>query len=207
MGPWCPQIEPVLWLNVIQISGQDMVWGYILVRTLECSQRLIKARLGMISNDETSPRQTAPVDPWWTLVELDLFGEPDSQQRLVDCLAEAVQGLASPAAHLERLQSAMARATLSALEHSRMHESEAPPIVRVLIPKRSRPARTTDPTCTEPIQLRAAQGETQQRGPKRSHGWNFFQVEKTMQDPGHKARRLIELFLYPAGEKYDATDD
>ena len=93
----------------------------------------------MTSKDETSSRQTAQVHTWRTLVELDLSGEPGSEQLVADRVAEAVRSLGWSAAHLERLKLAVIRAALNTVERSRAVDSKSAPVIRVTFQPRHSP--------------------------------------------------------------------
>jgi anti-sigma regulatory factor (Ser/Thr protein kinase) len=161
----------------------------------------------MTSSDAASPGQTAHVQTWQTLAEFDLSGEPGGEDRMAERIAEAVRGLEWPAAHLKRLKLALVRTMLNAIEHSRVHDSEASPVIRVLIPQSSRPARATDQPCAESTQLPATARPAQHSRQTPSRGWGFFLIEKTVQSPGrHDVRHLIELYLYPEGETRDPNN-
>jgi anti-sigma regulatory factor (Ser/Thr protein kinase) len=158
----------------------------------------------MTSSDAASPGQIVHAQTWQTLAEFDLSGEPGSEDRLAERIAEAVRGLEWPAAHLKRLKLVLVRTLANAIEHSRAHDSKATPIIRVLIPRNSRLARGTDQARAESTQLPATARPAQPSRQTPSRGWGFFLIEKTVQSPGrHEVRHLIELYLYPEGDKRD----
>lgn len=151
----------------------------------------------MTSNGMTSPRQTANHHPWQTLIEFDLSTEPGSEHVAADRVAGAMQKLNWPAAHLEQLKLALAQAVRKATESNRRYDSEAPLVIRVLIPKNYPATGETDPATAEPTQHQAFAGKAQQVGQPPSLGWSFFLIEKALPVPGGVGQHLLEVFLYP----------
>jgi len=137
-------------------------------------------------------------------VELDLSGEPGNEQLVADQVAEAVRSLDWSAAHLERLKLAVIRAALNTIAHSRVYDSKAAPVMRVLIPRGSLPEHAADQSRVQSTQPPAGKRQTQHSSQAPARGWGFFLIEKTVQGPdGREVQHFVELFLYPEGEKRD----
>lgn len=153
----------------------------------------------MTLNDMTPPQRTVHEHTWQTLIEFELSGEPGSEGLAVGRVAEAVQRLNWSMAHLEQLKLALGRATWNVMERSRLYNSEAPLIIRVLIPKDDEVTQEADQAGNEPDKGRASKRVTQQASPSPSRGWGFFLVQKQEDDPQSSTGRphhTIELFLY-----------
>lgn len=58
-----------------------------------------------------------PGDEWQTLAELLIPSAPDNERLAMEQVATAVAGLALPPRPLERLKTAVAEATMNAMEH------------------------------------------------------------------------------------------
>jgi hypothetical protein len=160
----------------------------------------------MTSKDETSARQPAQGHTWQTLVELDLSGEPGSEQLVADHVAEAVRSLDWSAAHLERLKLVLIRAALYTIARSRACDAEATPVIRVLIPQGSLPEHAADQSRVESTQPLAGKRQTQHSSQATARGWGFFLIEKTVQGPdGREVQHIVELHLYQEGEKRDPS--
>jgi hypothetical protein len=156
----------------------------------------------MTSNDVIPPKRTAHEHTWQTLIEFSLAREPGSERLAVDRVVEAVQRLNLPAAHLGQLELTLARATLNAMERSHRYGSEAPLVIRVLIPENGPAIREADQAGSGPTRHQAPDGEIQQVGRPSSRGWGFFLIEKAVPDSGGGGGPVLELFLYPEGEKH-----
>jgi anti-sigma regulatory factor (Ser/Thr protein kinase) len=158
----------------------------------------------MTSNDVTPRKQTAHDHTWQTLIEFSLSREPGSERLAVDRVVEAVQRLNLPAAHLAQLELALAEAMRNTMERSHRYGSEAPLLVRVLIPQGSQATRAADQAGGKPTQHHASEREAQQTSQLPSRGWSFFLVEKAAPSPGRRdVRHVIELFLYTEGDKHN----
>jgi anti-sigma regulatory factor (Ser/Thr protein kinase) len=118
----------------------------------------------------------------------------------VDRVVEAVQRLSWSAMHLEQLKLALAQAARKAMEYSYRYDSEAPLVIRVLIPEDDPAPREVDPANAEPPQFQASEREPQPVGQPPSRGWGFFFIERALPDPGGAGWHLLELFLYPGGK-------
>jgi anti-sigma regulatory factor (Ser/Thr protein kinase) len=142
---------------------------------------------------------------WRTLIEFDLPAAPGSERLAADRVSEAMQRLKWPAAHLGWLKLALVEAMRNAMERSRRQNSRAPIIIRVLISHSGRTTRETNQACGESTQLQASEREVPQSSESPSRGWGFFLIEKAMPSSDRRdVRHLIELFLYPEGEKHDS---
>ncbi len=158
----------------------------------------------MTSDDVTPRKQTAHEHTWQTLIEFSLSRGPGSEHLAVDRVVEAVQSLNWPAAHLEQLELALVQATRNTMERSHRYGSEAPLVVRVLIPQGSRATWAADQAGGKPTQHHASEREAQQGSQPPSRGWSFFLIEKAAPSPGRRdVRHVIELFLYTEGDKHD----
>jgi anti-sigma regulatory factor (Ser/Thr protein kinase) len=62
-----------------------------------------------------------------TLADFTLPSEPGNERRAMDEVASAVSGLGLPERTLERLKTAVAEATMNAMEHGNNYEPGVPP--------------------------------------------------------------------------------
>ncbi len=67
-----------------------------------------------------------------TLADFALPSEPGNEREAMERVAEAVRVLGLPPARLQRLGTAVAEATMNAMEHGNGYRPEAPVAVRVL---------------------------------------------------------------------------
>jgi anti-sigma regulatory factor (Ser/Thr protein kinase) len=69
------------------------------------------------------------------LIEFSVASAPGNERIVMQRVAEAVAPLALPATRLERLKTAVAEATLNAMEHGNHYQAERPVAVRVFASK------------------------------------------------------------------------
>ena len=69
---------------------------------------------------------------WRVLAELSVPSEPGNERRATEQVAGAVGGLGLPQGRLEKLKTAVAEATMNAMEHGNEYKAEAPVAIRVL---------------------------------------------------------------------------
>jgi anti-sigma regulatory factor (Ser/Thr protein kinase) len=157
--------------------------------------------------DPTPSTHIPPAPTWQTLAEFILPSELESEHRALEKVTEAVQALTLPAMRLERLRTAVAEATLNAIEHGNRYRPDLPVVIRVLVSEKTLLVRVTDQGGGDPI----VKPEKPNLGAKLAgqqslRGWGFFLIEKTMDDTritSDEAHHTIELFLYLEGSKYD----
>lgn len=151
----------------------------------------------MASIDATPPKQTTGNHEWQTLIEFTLACESGSAELATDLVAGTVQTLNWPAAHLEQLKLALARAVQNALEWGHPDHSGALLVVRVFV------SGGGEATREEPRQRQRPASTSAQVGRSPSGGWGFFLVQRQGDSSPLLAtgpRHLIELFLYKEGE-------
>ncbi len=154
----------------------------------------------MTANGIMPYKQAAHEHTWQTLIEFDLFSEAGGERLAVDRVTEAVQRLNWPAAHLKQLKPAFAQATRNTIERSRLSNSAAPLIIRVLIPENARATWEVDQAGGEPTEHQVAEKLVQPVDRPPALGWGFFLIEKAVPGPDCGERHLLELFLYPGGK-------
>jgi anti-sigma regulatory factor (Ser/Thr protein kinase) len=68
---------------------------------------------------------------WQTLAEFSLPSEPGNERQAMNQVVEVVKNLGLSSARLERLKTAVAEATMNALEHGNKYKAELPVAIRV----------------------------------------------------------------------------
>ena len=156
-------------------------------------------------NNSTASIHSTPAPAWQTLAEFTLPSQPGYDRQARTCVAEAVRQLDLPVAHLERLKTAVAEATLYAIEHSAQYRSDLPVVIRVLISDKTLPTQIigqgNGSSISSPETPDLAAGLANQQA---SRGWGFFLIKRMRDDLriiGAEAHHTIELFLYLEGGK------
>jgi serine/threonine-protein kinase RsbW len=135
---------------------------------------------------------------WKTLAEFSLPSQPGRDQLAQEQAAATVQELNLSPATLERLKSAVAEATLNAIEHSHHYQPDLPIFIRVLILEQ---ASSVDEfgqkdESTLNVQTLELMAKTSEQPARR--GWGFFLIHKLGEELTNQgeAYYTLELFLY-----------
>lgn len=141
---------------------------------------------------------------WRTLSEFTLPGEPGNDRLAVDKVVDVVQTLPLSDERLDRLKTAVAEATLNALEHGSHYQREMPVAIRVRASQRAVAiaitnfgGRDLEPTSELPDLAAKIRGQQSPRG------WGFFLIEHMVDEyqiSNQPAAHTIELFLYFEGD-------
>ena len=150
-------------------------------------------------------------DMWRTLVELSIPSEPGNERLAMEKVSEAVQVLNMPAKRLAELKTAVAEASMNAMEHGNRYEADKPVTLQVLVSENRLAVRITDfggsqsiPTDPEAPDLEAKLAELQ--APR---GWGLFLIQN-MVDEMHvesdETHHTVELILYLEGVSHANTE-
>lgn len=156
-----------------------------------------------MQSNHTRSTSTPAQSAWQTLAEFTLPSELNSERLALEQVSEAVQGLNLPLAHLIRLKTAVAEATLNAIEHGNRSQPDVPVVIRVLVSGQTLLVRVTDQGQGGAIIKPTAPNLAAKLDGRQSlRGWGFFLIEKLMDElriSGDEAHHTIELFLYLEG--------
>jgi serine phosphatase RsbU (regulator of sigma subunit)/anti-sigma regulatory factor (Ser/Thr protein kinase) len=144
---------------------------------------------------------------WRTLAELTLASKPGNERQAMEQVAEAVRVLDLPTRRQEQLKTAVAEATMNAMEHGNHYEPDKPVSIQVLASQSVLSVRITDhggshtlraDAGTEAPDLEAKLAELQT-----PRGWGLFLI-KHMVDEMHissdATHHTVELIMYLEGE-------
>jgi serine phosphatase RsbU (regulator of sigma subunit)/anti-sigma regulatory factor (Ser/Thr protein kinase) len=155
-------------------------------------------------------RSTTPLDEvkendmWRTLAKLSIPSEPGNERFAMEQVGKAVQVLNISAKRLAQLKTAVAEATMNAMEHGNRYEAAKPVTLQVLTSQNRLAVRITDlrgsqpiPTDPEVPDLEAKLAELQS-----PRGWGLFLI-KNMVDEMHvesdETHHTVELTVYLEG--------
>src|ERR671921_2608601 len=98
---------------------------------------------GIVTAPEYS-KQKGRNDTWCVLAELSVPSEPGNERIAMERVAEVVKELGLSEQRLERLKTAVAEATMNAMEHGNRHRPEIPVKIQVLASDADLLVRITD---------------------------------------------------------------
>jgi len=146
---------------------------------------------------------------WRTLAELTLPSEPGNERQAMEQVAEAVRELNLPRRRLDQLNTAVAEATMNAMEHGNHYEPDKPVSIQVLASQGALSVRITDhggsgtlpaDAGTEVPDLESKLAELQT-----PRGWGLFLI-KHMVDEMHISsdtiHHTVELIMYLEGDDH-----
>ncbi len=141
---------------------------------------------------------------WRVLAELSVLSEPGNERRVTEVVADAIKEMGLTEQRLERLKTAIAEATMNAMEHGNEYRPEVPVKVRVLSSEVDLSVRLTDqgggpvPNSDE----EAPDLEAKLEGLQTPRGWGLFLI-KNMVDEMHVIRdgyhHTVELVMHLQG--------
>jgi anti-sigma regulatory factor (Ser/Thr protein kinase) len=97
-----------------------------------------------VTAPQPSDRAAGRDAAWRTLAELSVPSEPGNERQATDEVAEAVRPLGLAPGRLEKLKTAVAEATMNAMEHGNRYRPEVPVVIEVLTSSEDLSVRITD---------------------------------------------------------------
>jgi anti-sigma regulatory factor (Ser/Thr protein kinase) len=149
----------------------------------------------------TAPRSGAPR----TLAELSIPSEPGNERRATEEVGRAVSGLGLPQRTLERLKTAVAEATMNAMEHGNHYDPDVPVTIQVWQLEDCLLVRIIDRGSGPPPSPNAEAPDLEAKlaGTQTPRGWGLFLIKNMVDElrvsanPDH---HTIELIIYLKGD-------
>jgi serine phosphatase RsbU (regulator of sigma subunit)/anti-sigma regulatory factor (Ser/Thr protein kinase) len=145
-------------------------------------------------------------NPWRTLGQWTLPSEPGNERQAMELVAEAVQGLNISPKRLEALKTAVAEATLNAMEHGNHYQPDVPVSIVLRCSETAISLSISDQGGSQPIpepevpDLEAKLAELQT-----PRGWGLFLIKKLvdeMHTTSDETHHTIELIVNLKGESH-----
>jgi len=138
-----------------------------------------------------------------TLAELSVPSEPGNERRAMEEVAGTVEELGLPDRTLERLKTAVAEATMNAMEHGNYYREEAPVLIEVSATAAELSVKITDegtgPAAFDP---QAPDLEAKLDGAQTPRGWGLFLIKSMVDEmnvTGDERHHTVELILHLNG--------
>lgn len=140
---------------------------------------------------------------WQVLAEFSIPSQPGNERLASDQVTTSIQALDLPVQRAERLKTAVAEATMNAMEHGNHYRPELPVWIRLLVSATALAVQITDQGGGQSIpEPEAPDLEAKLAGRQTPRGWGLFLIEK-MVDEMHvvtdQAHHTVELILYLKG--------
>ena len=148
----------------------------------------------------TQSGQSIAEDSWLILAEFDVQSERGNEREAMERVAVAVQDLNLPGPHLERLKTAVAEATMNAMEHGNQYSSDLPASIKVMASKSALSVSITDhgggQAIPDPVMPDLDAKLAEEQTPR---GWGLFLIQNLvdeMRTTSDEVHHTIELIMY-----------
>jgi serine phosphatase RsbU (regulator of sigma subunit)/anti-sigma regulatory factor (Ser/Thr protein kinase) len=143
--------------------------------------------------------RVSPIDHAHRLADFALPSEQGKEYEAMKMVAEVVQGLGLPESRLENLKTAVAEATMNAMEHGNQYRADVPVFVRVVASDETLTVYITDQGGGRPIPVPETPDlEAKLDGLQSPRGWGLFLI-KNLVDEMHATsddqHHTVELVL------------
>jgi serine phosphatase RsbU (regulator of sigma subunit)/anti-sigma regulatory factor (Ser/Thr protein kinase) len=141
---------------------------------------------------------------WRLLDEWAIASEPGNERQVIERVANVLHGLALPALRLENLKTAVAEATMNAMEHGNQYQADKLVTIQVLATSDQVRVRITDDGGTfdmpEPV---TPDLEAKLAGLQSPRGWGLFLIKQLVDDmqvTGDEVHHTVELTMSLGGD-------
>ena len=136
---------------------------------------------------------------WRVLRELSVPSEPGNERMAMETVAEAIRDLDIPSENLERLKTAVAEATMNAMEHGNHYRAELPVLIEVSASDTQLSVKITDEGSGPPaFHAETPDLEAKLEGMQSPRGWGLFLIKNMVDDmevSGDEHHHTVELLL------------
>ena len=140
-----------------------------------------------------------------TLAELSVPSEPGNERRAMEEVAGVVSNLGLPERTLERLKTAVAEATMNAMEHGNHYRAELPVLIEVSASEAHLSVKITDEGSGPPaFDSETPDLEAKLEGVQTPRGWGLFLIKSMVDEmkvTGDKHHHTVELILHLDGQE------
>jgi serine/threonine-protein kinase RsbW len=136
-----------------------------------------------------------------TLAELSIPSEPGNERRAMEQVARAVSALGLPERTLQKLKTAVAEATMNAMEHGNRYNPEVPVKIEVWLLEDRLLVRIIDRGGSPPPNPNAQRPDLEAKleGMQTPRGWGLFLIKNMVDDmrvSGNPDHHTVELITY-----------
>lgn len=138
---------------------------------------------------------------WNSLAKFSLPSEPGNERKAMEMVAEAVQGLQIDPDQIEKLKTAVAEATMNAMEHGNKYQADLPVTIQVFSSSEAVKVSIVDQGGATPIpEAKDPDLEAKLAGLQSPRGWGLFLIKNmvdemnTYSDEAHHTMELVMHF-------------
>jgi serine/threonine-protein kinase RsbW len=138
-----------------------------------------------------------------TLADFTLPSERGNERRAMEEVARAVSGLGLPEQRLQKLKTAVAEATMNAMEHGNRYRAELPVLIEVSVSEADLSVKITDEGSGPPaFDAETPDIEAKLKGVQTLRGWGLFLIRNLVDDmnvTGDEHHHTVELIVHLDG--------
>jgi anti-sigma regulatory factor (Ser/Thr protein kinase) len=138
-----------------------------------------------------------------TLAEFSVPSEPGNERRAMEVVADTVKDLGLAQQRLEQLKTAVAEATMNAMEHGNHFRAELPVLIEVSASDTQLSVKITDEGSGPPdFHAETPDLEAKLEGMQSARGWGLFLIKNmvdNMEVTGDEHHHTVELILHLDG--------
>jgi serine/threonine-protein kinase RsbW len=140
-----------------------------------------------------------------TLADFSVPSEPGNERLAMETVAESAKGLGFSGENLERLKTAVAEATMNAMEHGNHYRPELPVELQVLVTDQDLLVRITDRGSGPPPKedVDAPDLLAKLEGVQTPRGWGLFLIKSMVDEmniTGDEGHHMVELVVHLEAE-------
>ena len=140
---------------------------------------------------------------WRVLRKLSVPSEPGNERQAMEAVASAIEDLGLTQQRLERLKTAVAEATMNAMEHGNDYRAELPVLIEVSASDTQLSVKITDEGSGPPaFHAETPDLEAKLKGMQSARGWGLFLIKNMVDDmevTGDEHHHTVELILHLDG--------
>jgi serine phosphatase RsbU (regulator of sigma subunit)/anti-sigma regulatory factor (Ser/Thr protein kinase) len=163
-------------------------------------------RSEIATRSPTRAEEMVEDDAWHLVAEMNVPSAPGNERPVIQQVTEAVAPLHLPARRLAELQTAVAEATMNAMEHGNQYQPDKPIAIQVLASKTAVAVRITDhgggQVIPEPETPDLQAKLTSLQTPR---GWGLFLIKNLVDDlrvTSDECHHTVELIVYLPEENH-----
>ena len=138
------------------------------------------------------------------LREFSVPSEPGNERMAMETVAQAISDLDIGSENLERLKTAVAEATMNAMEHGNYYRAELPVLIEVSASDTQLSVKITDEGSGPPVfHAETPDLQAKLKGMQSPRGWGLFLIKNMVDDmdvTGDEHHHTVELILHLDGQ-------
>jgi len=146
---------------------------------------------------------------WQTLAELIVPSEPGNERIAMEQVSEALRGFNLPSKRMNQLKTAVAEATMNAMEHGNHYLPDKPVSIKVLASSAALSVRITDHGGTRTLsanpEIEVPDIEAKLAELQTPRGWGLFLIKNMVDEmriSNDETHHTVELIMYLEGEDH-----